>query len=650
MFPAIAAAAGGHWFEPSGEGFTARGSRYSAAVGGNGFEAISLDGKPWRAAFAASSGHECQGVDQRLARSNYIVGKHASHWRLWVPQYERVRCREAYPGIDVVYSLTREGLLEFDLELAAGADATAARIIVDKGGAAWSFRKPAAWQTTDGKRQAVQVELRRDGGGAYGYRLGEYDRRRPLVIDPVVDYATYLGATGGASGEAVAVDKEGNIYVVGTVTSNTFPTSDDAMQPLFAGSNDIFVSKFDTSGSTLLYSTYLGSYLDDRAVAIAVDGEGRLHVTGYTTSPEFPTKGAIQERFAGGSMAAGGDVFVFILDRSGSALLFSTYLGGTLDDFGRAIAIAPDGGILIAGGTNSQDFPLQGAQQAVYGGGPRDAFVLRLAPLGEKLVYSTFYGGSGNDEFYGVAAAADGSAIVTGITTTNDLTMTEGAIQARYGGGARDVLLGRLGEDGSVWRFLTYLGGTADDWGRAITLDGDGDIYLTGYTTSSSYPRVNSFDITYNSNRDAFLTKVKADGSALVYSGFIGHNSLEDGFAIAVNEDKEATVVGHTQSLQFPLNNAVQSAIGTPTCRTQPCTADLFIAKFSADGRRYLFSSYLGGTGADQSRGVALSAAGDAWVTGYTASVNFPFMNGLFPRHGGGGANVAFAVKITYGE
>ncbi|MBL8174231.1 MAG: SBBP repeat-containing protein, partial [Bryobacterales bacterium] len=234
------------------------------------------------------------------------------------------------------------------------------------------------------------------------------------------------------------------------------------------------------------------------------------------------------------------------------------------------------------------------------------------------------------------------------ITTSNDLPMPEGAIQPRYGGGARDVLLGKIAPDGAEWLFLTYLGGTADDWARAVTLDDDGDIYLTGYTTSGSFPRLNSFDTSYNSNRDAFLTKVRSDGSALLYSGFIGHNSLEDGFAIAVNRQKEATIVGHTQSLAFPLNSAVQTAIGSPACRTQPCTADLFIARFSADGRRYLFSSYLGGAGADQSRGVALTPDGEAWITGYTASVNFPFMNGLFPRHTGGGANVAFAIRLSF--
>jgi hypothetical protein len=220
-------------------------------------------------------------------------------------------------------------------------------------------------------------------------------------------------------------------------------------------------------------------------------------------------------------------------------------------------------------------------------------------------------------------------------------------IQPRYGGGARDVMLAKLSPDGKEWTFSTYLGGAADDYGRNIVADSNDDIYITGYTTSGAYPARASYDTSYNSGRDAVLTKVKADGSQIEYSLFFGGNSLEDGFAIAVSAGGEAVIAGHTQSRAMPLANAIQPAIGS-VCNTQPCTADVFVARFSADGRRLLFSTYLGGSGADQSRAVFLTGENALWVTGFTASVNFPTPNGLFQRHTGGGANIAYVTKIQF--
>ncbi|MBL8174557.1 MAG: SBBP repeat-containing protein, partial [Bryobacterales bacterium] len=260
IIPTLAAA--GPWFEPAAGGFSSRGARYTARIGGSGFE-TTAPGRQWSARFLSQTSGICAGDHQRPSRSNYMLGKQSSEWRLWVPQYDRVRCRGTYPGIEIVYSFNPEGLLEFDLEVAPHADPSQVRIETSRA-PDWRLREPQAWQTIAGKRRMVPAALRRAGDGALAYKLGPYDHTLPLLIDPVVDYATYLGATGGASGETIAIDKHGNIYVAGTVTSNTFPTSDQAMQPLFAGSNDIFVSKFDPTGSTLLYSTYLGSYLDDR--------------------------------------------------------------------------------------------------------------------------------------------------------------------------------------------------------------------------------------------------------------------------------------------------------------------------------------------------------------------------------------------------
>ncbi|MBI3681670.1 MAG: SBBP repeat-containing protein [Acidobacteria bacterium] len=630
-------------FEPApGGGFLARGARYLAEVRSTGFHVNAPAGQ-YALQFAGAAPVSCAGEDALAARSSYLLGRDPARWRTRVPQFSRVRCPQAYPGIDIVYYFTCEGLLEFDLDIAPGADAARVILHAPEPSRGFRLRKPVAW--IEATRAAVEARFVPLGHDLYQLRTGGYDRSRRLTVDPVLGYSTYLGGTGGASGEAITTDREGNVYVAGTASSTTFPTV-EAMQPFFAGSNDIFVSKFDSTGQRLIFSTYIGSWGDDRALSIKVDAAGRIYVAGYTTSVDFPVKNAVQEKFAGGSMANGGDAIVFALDPSGASLLFSTYLGGTLDDYARSLAIDKDGAIWVAGSTISQDFPLEKPLQDTYGGGTRDAFVFKLAPMGEKLLFSTYLGSGGVDEFFSVAAGSDGSACLVGTTTSTDLAVVE-PFQPRNAGGARDVLIAKIRADLTGWGFLTYLGGAADDFGRTVALDAEDNLYITGYTTSGAFPRQRAFQNAYGTNRDAFLTKMTPDGRELVYSTYLGHNSTEEGWAVAVTAQGEAIVTGHTQSMAFPTVEPVQAGIGS-ACSRQPCTADLFVARFTADGSALAFSTYLGGTGAEQPRAIAVAPDGSAWITGYTASQNFPMVDALFPRHTGGGANIAFVAKIAF--
>jgi hypothetical protein len=648
LLPAVASAAIPLLFEPAAtqpDTFIAYSERYSARLKADGFQVRGRTGSFWLRFSGSTGGNGCYGEAPGRGKTNYLLGPDARKWKPSVPQFGRVRCPKVYPGIDVVYYSTPEGLLEFDFNLEAGADPSLVVMETQGKTGEFRFRKPVAWQLVDKEKRPVEAWFYRSRN-QIRLRVTGHDASLPVVVDPVLDYATFLGGTGGASGESIAVDKDGFIYATGTVSSNLFPTSESAMQTVFAGSNDIYVAKFDPTGKELIFSTYFGSYGDDRAVDLAVDSEGRIYLTGFTTSPDFPLKNPIQNKFGGGSMAAGGDAIVVILDPSGSSVLFSTFFGGTLDDFGRSIALEKDGSIVVCGATISEDFPVHKPLQEFYGGGPRDGMMFKLAPIGAGLVYSTYMGGTGNDELWSVAIGPDSHAYFGGVTTSRDLIVVA-PFQEAYGGGNRDIMLAKLPPDGSAWIFATYLGGTAEDYARAIAVDGEGFLYITGFSFSGNYPRRNPFDNTYGGSRDVIVTKMTPDAKEIVFSTFLGDTSVEEGYAIALAAEGEVVVAGHTQSLNFPAVQALQAGFGG-TCRTQPCTADIFVTRFAKDGRQVTFSTFLGGTGADQTRGVHLTESGALWITGFTGSVNFPVVQALFDRHNGGGANIAYVAKVQF--
>lgn len=597
----------------------------------------------------AEPGARVEGEGLLAARSHYFTsGASRTH----IPNYARVRYDGLYPGAAAVFYGNAEGSLEFDVHLDAHAAADRVTlsftqpVSIGADGALRAgplrLRPPLAWQTDGARRLPVSCRYAVRGGGRVGFALGHYDRSLPLTIDPVLDYASYLGGTGGSTGESVAVDRDGNIYVTGTTTSGSFPLQ-NPMQPWFNGSNEIFVSKFDRTGRTLLYSTYIGSWGDDRALDLAVDAAGAVCVTGYSTSPDFPLVKPLQPQLAGGSQANGGDAILFKLSPDGAALEFSTFLGGSGDEFARSLAIDAEGNVWIAGATTSMDMPVVKALQAEFAGGTRDVFLWKVSAGGDALLFSTYIGGPGTDEGFGVAADTAGAAYVVG-TTTSDFPRVN-PIQATYQGGTRDAFFLKVAADGSELLYSTTLGGTADDFARSVVVDEDGHAYVAGYTTSSGFPTRNPIQRSYGTNRDAFIAKLAQDGGSLVYSTFLGGRSLDDAYGIAIDAARRVSVVGITQSPNFPVVEPVQAAIGSP-CSAIPCTADLFVASVSAEGTALLYSTYLGGLAAEAPRAIALDAEGRAWVTGNSSSANFPTRSAFQSRNTGGGAAVAIVASI----
>jgi Bacterial Ig-like domain (group 3)/Beta-propeller repeat len=594
------------------------------------------------------------GMDELAGTSNYFIGNDPTKWRTNVPTYAKVKYEGIYSGIDLVY-YGNHRQLEYDFIVAPGADPRriafdvrgAKRIrqdahgdlVLNVGEGEIRWHKPLVYQEKDGARQVVAAHYAITDKNRVGFELAKYDAGRPLYIDPLV-YSTYVGGSGADQGNGIAVDSAGSAYVTGWTTSTDFPTK-NPLQPSYGGSGDAFVAKLNPAGSALLYSTYLGGSRSDHAYGIAVDSSGNAYVAGYTSSTDFPTMNPLQPALYGYE-----DAFVTEINPTGSALVYSTYLGGSGSDHAYGIAVDSSGNAYVTGITQSTNFPVTpGAIQPACGGADNcasgDAFVTEINPTGSALVYSTYLGGSGGDGGQGIAVDGAGYAYVTGYTSSTDFPTTN-ALQPTYGGNI-DAFVSKLDPTGSALVYSTYLGGTSTDWGYGIAVDSAGDTYVTGITYSSHFPTKNPLQPINHGKYDAFVSKLNPTGSALVYSTYLGGRLSDFGYSIAVDSAGSAYVTGNTESTNFPTKNALQPAFGG--------SIDAFVAKISPAGSALVYSTYLGGSTTDSGSGIAVDSSGDAYVTGLTYSSDFPTTLGAFQTVCNGGNNCAtngdaFMAKI----
>jgi hypothetical protein len=601
-----------------------RGSRNQSGEPAAVLRMAIVDGNPAPAASA---------LESLPGKVNYFIGKDPAKWRTNVPTHARVRYRNVYPGIDLVYYGTRRQV-EYDFIVAPGADPQ--RIVLDFQGAdrlevsaqgdlvlheatgPVRLRKPYAYQDIGGRRHEIAGRYALHGGNRVGFDLGAYDREKPLIIDPVfLFYSTYLG---GERGESVAVDRQGHAYVTGFSGSTDFTTTPGAFQPNPAGDLDIFVTKLNRAGTRMLFSTFIGGSGTDRSRGIAVDRRGNAYVTGATSSTDFPTTGAAFEATCGASGPCAA-AFVIKLNPGGSALAYSTYLGGRAGAAGFAVAVDDSGSAYVAGATSGIDFPTTpGALQTTHAGGG-DLFVSKLDPSGSRLIYSTYLGGEGqdNDLGGGIAVDAKGNAYVAGHTKSLQFPTTPDAFQPTYGGGLWDGFVTKLNANGTALVYSTYLGGDGFDQAVAIALGDKGDAYVTGRTAASSFPVANAFQGTSGGSFDAFVTRLHPTGSRLIFSTYLGGSSADEANGIAVGPAGNVVVAGVTNSMDFPTTaDAFQPA------HAGGSSQDGFVTKLRVNGSSLVYSTYLGGTGYEVTFGVAVGPAGNAYVTGETGSPDFP--------------------------
>lgn len=587
---------------------------------------------------------------------NYLLGNDPARWHTNIPTYAKVGYESVYPGVDLIYYGHREQL-EYDFVVAPGRDpkvialefegtteldAAGSLVVRTASGATVQLHKPFVYQETGDARREVGGAYALLGGGRVGFDVGRYDPSRPLVIDPVVSYSTYLGGTGGEAGRAIAVDKAGNAYVTGETTSTDLPGV-GSLRRVSGGGTDVFIAKLSADGSRLLYTTYLGGSGADVGYSLTLDASGNIYVTGDTRSTDFPLVKPVQATLGGSA-----DVFVAKLTGDGSQLLYSTYLGGTAGERGLGIAVDASGSACVTGYTQSVDFPTVNALQKAFAGGNADAFVLKLNPAGSALTYSTYLGG-GNDRpdiGTGIAADAAGNAYVTGFTNSVEFP-TRNPLQPFVG--PTDVFVTKL-DPGGALVYSTHLGGKADDEAMAIAVDSSGSAYVTGHTESLDFPttkgafRTSCVAVAVTipignicSGGDAFISKLSADGSSLLYSTYVNGKQFEVGRGIAVDGNGNAYVTGITSSVDFPVASPLQKVYGGGDF-------DGFLVKVNPAGSALTYATYLGGGDTEAGYGVAVDAAGNVFITGSTGSRNFPLKRPLSSALRG--SSDAFILKI----
>ncbi len=672
----------------------------------------------------ANSHAEMVGLDQLPGIVNYFIGGDPSKWRTNIPTYKKVEYKNVYPGIDLIY-YGNEGQLEYDLIVAPGADPTqitlafdgAEEITVDQHGdlvltmlrsstdsaqrdtAALRLHKPVVYQMSEhGDKHLLDgtyvllVSETSPLTPHVAFEVASYDTNKPLIIDPVLSWATYLGGSGTEALQSIAVDQAGNAYVTGhTNTATGFPgtvgssivSTNGAFQGTYGGGTyDIFVTKLNAAGTALVYSTYLGGSGEDVGEGIAVDQAGNAYVIGYTdTASGFPgiTAASIQSAYAGG----GHDAFVTKLNAAGTTLVYSTYLGTSGEDQGWGIAVDAGGNAYVTGFTNAPGFPgtngssivsTNGAIQGTFGGSSGsggnygDAFVTKLNAAGTALVYSTYLGGSNDDAGYhnGIAVDQFGSAYVTGFTATgpsgfpgtagSSIVSTNGAIQGTNAGG-QDAFVTKLNAAGTTLVYSTYLGGSGIDISfGGIAVDQAGNAYVFGQTnTPSGFPGTagssivstnGAFQGTYGGGTwDSFVTKLNAAGTALLYSTYLGGSGSDEAGGIAVNQAGQAYVTGLTTTPSgFP------GITGSSIQSTNAGDFDAFVTKLNAAGTALLYSTYLGGSGIDHATSIAVDQAGQAYVTGGTNTPSgFPGTAGSsIQSTNAGGDRDGFVAKIQF--
>jgi Beta-propeller repeat len=582
------------------------------------------------------------GLDELPGSSNYFVGSDPKKWHRNVPTFAKVKYQGIYQGIDLIY-YGNQRQLEYDFVVQPGADPR--RIQFDVQGATTvsrqpngdlvlqlaegdvRWRKPFVYQEKDGVRQEIAANYLVKQNHV-GFEVSDFDAQRPLFIDPML-YSTYLGGSSNDFASAIAVDSSGNAYITGYASSIDFPLM-DPLQPNYGGSGDAFVTEISAGGSALVYSTYLGGSGDDQGAGIAVDSSGNAYVTGFTNSTDFPTMNPLQPN-NGGSY----DAFVTEIAAGGSALVYSTYLGGSSHDFASAIAVDASGDAYITGYTYSTNFPTKNPLQPQSAGGIADAFVTEINAGGSALLYSTYLGGSLEDQGSGIAVDSSGSAYVTGNTTSTNFP-TMNPLQ-KANAGDTDAFITKIQPSGAALVYSTYLGGKGVDKSYGIAVDTSGNAYITGSTASTDFPTMNPFQPQNANVIDAFVTEINAQGSALVYSTYLGGKRNDLGYAIAVDSSGDAYVTGITSSVTFPTLNPLQPANGGGS-------EDAFVTEFIAGGSALIYSTYLGGAGDDVGYGIAVDSSGNTYVTGFTNSTNFPTLNPLQSANGGG--SNAFVSEI----
>jgi hypothetical protein len=572
------------------------------------------------------------GKDPAKTKVNSFIGSDRSKWKTNMATFGSVSLGEVYKGITL--SLRAYGKsVEKIFTVSPGGDPSAIRLRVEgarslevsetgellmgTGLGDIRFSKPAAFQEKDGKKVEVAVAYAA-GKDMYAFKVGEYDKEYPLIIDPYyLAYSTYLGGSGEENAYGIAVDASGSAYVTGSTTSANFP----AAQGTYKGGEDVFVAKFSPDGASLDYATYLGGSGNERGYGIAVDASGSAYVAGFTGSSDFPVTD-------GGTHAGSNDVFAAKLWPDGS-LAYAIFRGGSGDDRSRAIAVDASGNAYVSVHTPSPEFPVT---SGTFSGGYNDIVVMMLSPTGSPLV-SRFLGGSGDDYEMAITLDASGYIYVAGHTSSTDFPVTGDAYQAANAGDY-DAFVAKLSPVDLSIVYATYLGGTWKDQAYGVGVSASGDIFLTGLLGSTDFP-VTTGGGYKGGPSDAYVAKLRPGGAFA--ARYLGGSADDDTYSLAVDSAGDVYVAGITNSTDFPVTDG----------RALSGYHDAFIAKLSGVDLSIAYAAYLGGSGTDYGQGIAVDGSGAAYMTGVTWSTNFHVTPGAYKTTLSGSGD-AFVAKFSF--
>jgi gliding motility-associated-like protein len=588
-----------------------------------------------------------EGKQKQTAYYNYFIGnddsKHASN----VGLYKEALVKEVYTGIDIRYYFDR-GSLRYDYIVHPRADPNQIRFSIEgsdktylneKGELVFTTRfgevKNAdlyCYQQQDKKQVAAKFTKH---GESWTITLDAYNKNQTLIIDPLI-YSTYIGGNADDYSWSIALDTMNNAYITGFTLSINYDTTSGAFQTTYGGGSwDVFVSKLNTTGSTLIYSTFIGGTYNEQGFSIALDSSENAYITGRSGSIDYPiTSGAYQTNNAGND-----DAFVTKLNSMGNGLIYSTYLGGGSNEIARSIILDSLNNAYISGQTFSTNYPITAGAYQTNNGGSNDIFVTKLNSNGTSLIYSTYLGGNQGEDCFAITLDTSNNAYITGATYSSDFDVTLGAYQTVFGGGT-DVIVAKLNASGSALIYSTFIGGGINEWGSSIALDASNNAYITGSTNSFDYDiTLGAYQTTFAGGSDVFVTKLNATGSALIYSTYIGGGNSEISYAIVLDNSNNAYITGFTNSINYDITSgAFQTTLAG--------LYDVFVTKINSMGNGIIYSTYLGGSNQEIGYGIGLDNLNNAYITGFTKSLNYDITVGAFQTVYNGGYNDNFVTKI----
>lgn len=606
------------------------------------------------------------------SNTNYLYGSDLSQHKTNVPDFRMIKYINVYQNIDIRYYSTGQEL-KHDFIVKGGGNISSIEIelegiknisLNEKGQllihTLWGTlveEIPESYQYINNKKINKSISYRIINETTYGFSINEkYNHNAELVIDPVnLLWSTFVGgnlSNGNGYLRDIAVDAAGNVYATGWYTAS-FPVTAGAYNMSFSGGSgiisavcsDAFVFKLNASGTALLYATYIGGANNEEGGGIAINSAGEAYITGYTKSSGFPvTAGAYDVTYNGAGNYH--DAFFLKLNGAGSALLYSTFLGGSLhNDNGNAVCINSSGDAVIAGNTSSANFPVTAGAYQVAHGGASDVFICQISPSGNgpaDLIYSTFIGGSAAENAYGLKLTSAGEPVACGYSQSLNFPVTTGSPLLTHSG-SNDAVLIKLNSSGSQLLYSTYLGGTEAEIAKDVFIDNTGHVYLTGYTASPDFPVTQgAYDTSHNGGSartviksDVFVTKVNLQGNGMadiLYSTFVGGTENEGGSGIAVNNKGEVFVSGTTSSPDFPVTSCAYDLSYNATAASNG-SQDLFLIKLNSTFSYLQYGTFIGGLDADYADPqVELfgECKDQVYLSTTSHSTNFPTTAGVF--------------------